>query len=278
MKADLHIHSSVSDGRFSPEELVAMAVQLGLQVISITDHDSIDGIDPALMAAQGYPGLRLVPGVEVSTDVPRGEVHVLGYFIDHRDAELAETLERLRNSRVVRAQKMVAKLAGMGMDIEWGRVQEIAGGGSIGRPHIAQVLLERGCVSSFREAFGRYIGREGPAYVEREKLTPEQVVELIVKAGGLPVLAHPNEMEQLEEQIGQLQKVGLVGMEVYYSGYPRKVVKHLASLAKKYNLVACGGSDYHGLESAGETPMGGVAIPSECIERLFALASEKAFA
>ncbi|RLC93381.1 MAG: PHP domain-containing protein [Chloroflexi bacterium] len=275
MKADLHIHSTASDGHLTPEELVAMAADLGLEVISITDHDSIDGVAPALEAAQAYTGLKLIAGVEVSTDVPHGEVHILGYFINHLDPELRSVLERLRNSRVLRAQKMVAKLAELGMDVDWGRVQKIAGSGSIGRPHIAQALVERGHVSSFKEAFTRFIGRDGPAYVEREKLTPEQVVELIVKAGGLPVLAHPADMQNLEWQIAQLQKVGLVGIEAYYDGYTRGVVRYLASLAAKYGLITTGGSDFHGLGGMEETPLGGVDVPAECIRRLFRLAREK---
>ena len=275
MKADLHLHTTASDGRSSPQEIVGMAARLGLKVIAITDHDTVAGLAPALAAAKRYPDLRVIPGVEVSTDVPHGEVHVLGYFIDYLDDELASTLERLRNSRQVRAEKMVAKLALLGAPVDWERVREIAGGGSIGRPHVAQALVERGHISSSREAFVRYIGRNGPAYVERDKLTPEQVVELIVRARGLPVLAHPAEMEQLEEVMARLQKVGLAGIEAYYNGYPRKTVKYLASLASKYGLVASGGSDYHGVDNANETPIGKVAIPSECVEQLFALAAQR---
>jgi predicted metal-dependent phosphoesterase TrpH len=276
VKTDLHLHTTASDGRFSPQELVKLAASLGLAVIAITDHDSVNGVAPALAAAQEYPALRVVPGVEVSTDVPHGEVHVLGYFIDYRDPELTSVLERLRNSREIRGQKMVAKLADLGVPVEWQRVREIAGRGSVGRPHIAQALLERGHVSSLKEAFVKYIRRDGPAYVEREKMTPEQMVELIIKAGGLPVLAHPSDIDHLEELITRLQKVGLVGIEAYYNGYSERVVKYLASLASKYGLVASGGSDYHGLGSLDETPMGGVAIPLECIAKLFALAGQKA--
>jgi predicted metal-dependent phosphoesterase TrpH len=278
VKTDLHLHTTASDGRFSPQELVKLAASLGLAVIAITDHDSVNGVAPALAAAQEYPGLRVIPGVEVSTDVPHGEVHVLGYFIDYRDPELTSVLERLRNSREIRGQKMVAKLADLGVPVEWQRVREIAGRGSVGRPHIAQALLEKGYVSSLKEAFVKYIRRDGPAYVEREKMTPEQMVELIVKAGGLPVLAHPSDIENLEELITRLQKVGLVGIEAYYNGYSERVVKYLASLASKYGLVASGGSDYHGLGSLDETPVGGVAIPLECIAKLFALAGQKALA
>ena len=275
MKLDLHLHSTASDGRFSSQELISMAASSGLEAIAITDHDSVEGVVPALLAAQKFPSLKVIPGVEVSTDVPHGEVHILGYFINYRDPELIGKLEKLRSTRRVRARRMLAKLANLGIHIEWERVQEIAGDGSIGRPHIAQAIFERGYVSSPKEAFVKYIGREGPAYVERKKMTPEQAVELVVKTDGLPVLAHPADIDHLEELIPRLQKVGLVGIEAYYNGYQSKLVKYLASLAHKYGLIASGGSDYHGLEGVSETTLGGVAVPFECLEQLFALARQR---
>jgi predicted metal-dependent phosphoesterase TrpH len=271
VRFDLHLHSTASDGRLSPEEVVRTAAKLGLAVISITDHDSVDGIAPALKAAENHPPLRVIPGVECSTDVPHGEVHVLGYFIDYTNPELVIKLAAFRNSRKVRAQKMIDKLAGMGINIEWNRVEDIAGSGSVGRPHIAQAMLERGYVPSLKEAFNRYIGREAPAYVEREKMTPEEVVQLTTRVGGLAVLAHPADIEDLEHLIPRLQRVGLVGMEVYYNNYPLRTTQYLASLAHKHALVATGGSDFHGMDNATETPIGGVAIPREGVERLFAL-------
>jgi len=276
MKIDLHLHSTASDGRFSSQELISMAASSGLEAIAITDHDSVEGVAPALLAAQEFPSLKVIPGVEISTDVPHGEVHILGYFISYRDPELIRTLEGLRSSRRLRARKMLAKLANLGIHIEWERVQQIAGDGSIGRPHIAQAIFERGYVSSPKEAFVKYISREGPAYVERKKMTPEQAVELVVKTDGLPVLAHPADIDHLEELIPRLQKVGLVGIEAYYNGYQSKLVKYLASLARKYGLIASGGSDYHGLEGVSETTLGGVVVPFECLEQLFALARQRA--
>jgi len=271
MKADLHLHSTASDGRLSPEDVVRTAAHLGLAVISLTDHDSVDGIAGALKAAGQSPSLTLIPGVEVSTDVPHGEVHVLGYFIDHTNPELVIKLAAFRNSRKVRAQKMIEKLATMGVHIEWTRVQDIAGAGSVGRPHVAQAMLEKGYVPSLKEAFNKYIGREAPAYVEREKMTPEEVVELITQVGGLAVLAHPADVDDLEHLIPRLQRVGLVGVEAYYNNYPPKTIQYLASVAHKHALVATGGSDFHGMDSATETPIGGVSIPPECIARLMAL-------
>jgi len=270
MKADLHLHTTASDGRYSPEELVGKAAGVGLAVMAITDHDSVDGVAQALKAAQSFPDLKVIPGVEIGTDIPHGEVHVLGYFINYVDAGLIDRLAELRDSRKMRAKNMIAKLADLGVYIEWERVQEIAGSGSVGRPHVAQAIMEKGYVQSLKEAFIKYIGRDGPAYAEREKMTPQQVVELVVKVGGLAVLAHPADIEGLEDLIPRLQRVGLAGMEVYYNAYGNSTVQHLASLARKHRLIATGGSDFHGLEHITETPLGGVDIPPECIERLLA--------
>ncbi len=276
MKADLHLHTTASDGRYSPEDLVGKAAGTGLEVVAITDHDSVDGVAPALKAAQSFPSLKVIPGVEIGTDVPDGEVHVLGYFINYVDAGLVAKLADLRDSRKTRARKMIAKLANLGVSIEWERVQEIAGSGSVGRPHVAQAIMEKGYVQSIKEAFIKYIGRDGPAYAEREKMTPQQVVELVVSVGGLAVLAHPADIEDLEEVIPRLQRVGLAGIEVYYNAYGNSTVQHLASLARKHRLIATGGSDFHGLEHITETPMGGVDIPQECIDRLLAFGKRQA--
>ena len=275
MRADLHTHSTVSDGRLSPAELVRAADQVGLDVIAITDHDCVDGIDEALATAKEISSIMVIPGVEVSTDIPKGEVHVLGYFIDHHDPGLLATLERLRDSRCVRAEKMVAKLADLGLSVDWERVQELAGQGAIGRPHIAQAMLECNYITSFKEAFDKYISREGPAYVEREKITPSEAVQLIADARGLPVLAHPADMNNLEQLIPELQKVGLVGIEVYYGNYPPKTNKYLASLADKFGLIACGGTDYHGLDDSNEPPLGSVEVPAESVRHLITLAAKR---
>ncbi|HEY82142.1 MAG TPA: PHP domain-containing protein [Dehalococcoidia bacterium] len=275
-KVDLHVHSTASDGRLSPEEVVRKAAELGLAVIALADHDSVDGIIPALRAAREFPQLKLIPAVEVSTDVPSGEVHILGYFIDYTSVELAEALARFRNSRERRAQGMVAKLAKLGIHIEWQRVKELAGDGSIARPHIAQAMLEKGYISSIREAFDKYIARDGPAYVEREKLTPVQAVELIVQAEGLAVMAHPLTAPDPEAMIGELKSAGLVGLEAYYDGYTAEEINTLVGLAERHGLIATGGSDYHGLDESDETMMGGVEVPVASAEKLMALAGERA--
>lgn len=275
-KVDLHIHSTVSDGRFSPEEIVRKAAGLGLAVIALADHDSVDGIVPALEAAKAFPWLKVIPCVEISTDTSDGEVHILGYFIDYTNHELRVALEGFRSSRRRRAQGMIAKLADSGIHVEWQRVQEIAGGDSIGRPHIAQAMREKGYITSLREAFTKYIGQGGPAYVEREKMTPVEALELIVRANGLPVLAHPFTTNNLETMVIELKAAGLVGIEAYSHDYTADESNRLISLANKHNLIVSGGSDYHGLDADNEAMLGSLDVPMESAERLMALAEQRA--
>lgn len=275
MKADLHLHSNASDGRLPPGDLVREAARAGLTVIALTDHDSVDGVPAALAAAREFPSLQVIPGVEIGTDVPHGEVHVLGYFVDYTAGELLDRLERLRSGRQDRARKMVAKLKELGIDIKWERVQELAGKGAIGRPHVAQAMYEMGYIPNLKEAFNKYIGRDGPAYVEREKLTPVGAVELVVKAKGLPVLAHPADIGSLDKLLTELKGAGLVGMEVYYGGYTRETVSGLLAVAKRYGLIPCGGSDYHGLDALADAPLGSVDVPGQFVERLLALGRNK---
>ncbi len=274
-KVDLHIHSTASDGRLSPEDIVHKSVESGLTVIAIADHDTVDGIAPALLAAKAFPSLKIIPCVEISTDVPSGEVHILGYFIDYTSQELRAALDKFRNSRRERAQGMVAKLGSLGVHIEWQRVQEIAGSGSIGRPHIAQAMLEKGYIASLKEAFTKYISRGGPAYVEREKMTPVEAVELILQAKGLPVLAHPLTTNDPETLVIELKVAGLVGIEAYYDGYTADEISRLVNLADKHGLIASGGSDYHGLDASSETMIGGVDVPIKSAEQLIALAERR---
>jgi len=272
-QADLHLHSTTSDGRLTPAEVVREAAKRGLKFMSLTDHDTIDGIAAAKDAVKSYPHLKLIPGVEVSTDIPHGEAHVLGYFIDYTGRELMERLENFRNSRLERARKMVAKLDKLGVHLDWRRIEQIAGDSVMGRPHIARAMLEKGYINSFKQAFTDYIGRDGPAYVEREKLTPAEAVALIIKARGLAVLAHPFTVNQPEAMIIELKAAGLAGIEAYYNGYSDEEIGRLVAMAKKHNLIATGGSDYHGLD-INETAIGGVNLPLASVEKLIAKARE----
>lgn len=270
-KVDLHIHTTASDGKFTPTEIVRKAAEVGLKYIAICDHDSIDGVASAQKAASSYPGMTVIDGVEINTDIPAGELHILGYFYDQNNPELRQTLERLHNSRIERAQKIINKLRKMGIKIDFVRVEELAGDGSIGRPHIAQAMLEKGYVNSFREAFMKYINRGGPAYVERDKITPAEAIQLITRAEGLPVLAHPLTLDHFETAIAELKPAGLIGVEVYYNNYSPQQIQSLQQIADQFNLVSTGGSDYHGLDAMNDPPLGTVEVPLEVAERLIAL-------
>ena len=270
---DLHIHSTASDGKYKPTEIIAKAAGLGLKVVSLTDHDSIEGIAPAIEAVKAFPDLTFIPGVEISTDLPDGEAHILGYFIDYTDPDFKKELEKFRDSRTGRGRRMVEKLNGLGIKIDWARVQEIAGDGAIGRPHVAQAMLEKGYIKTFEEAFDKYIGHGGPAYVEREKMTPEEAVKLILRAKGIPVLAHPFTVKDPAAMVKNLKKVGLMGIEAYYKDNTPAATQNSLKLAKRYGLIATGGTDYHGIND-NEVMMGGTEVPMAAAEKLIALAQK----
>lgn len=273
-RVDLHLHSTASDGRLCPAELVRRAATDGLSVISITDHDTVGGIPEAVTAASLQPDVRLIPGVEISADVADGEVHILGYGINYADPELAAALQRMRGSRWERARRMVARLTDLGLPIDMERVRELADGGAVGRPHIARALIERGHVSSFQDAFARYIGREGPAYVRRDKLIPAEAVALVLRSGGFPAMAHPLTVPDPEAMAADLRAAGLAGLEVYYGGYTCQEVGRLARLATLLDLVPTGGSDFHGLEAEAGMGLCGVEVPAVAVERFLGLAGK----
>lgn len=265
-RVDLHTHSTASDGELPPAELVSLALERGLSTMALTDHDTVAGIDAAMAAARGT-SLQVIPGVELSADVPQNEVHVLGYWMDWHSPAFEKMLDQFREGRYGRAEKMVRKLTGLGAPISFERVKEIAGDASIGRPHVAQALLQAGHVSSVTEAFDKYIGRNGPAYVERFRLTPEDAVALILSAGGVPVLAHPREVT---EYVLPMVRAGLLGLEVFYGMYDDATIQSLAYLARQYGLIATGGSDFHGLERMGHmNGLGAVHVPPEVVTKLW---------
>jgi 3',5'-nucleoside bisphosphate phosphatase len=273
-KVDLHIHTTASDGKFSPSEIVRKAWEQGIVYMAICDHDSIEGIIPARETSWNLPGITVLGGVEINTDIPDGELHILGYLFDHDNPELKSTLLDLRDSRVERAKKMIEKLKALGVNISYRRVREIAGKGSLGRPHIAQAMLEQGYISNNREAFVKYISRGGPAYVERDKITPVDAIRLIIRAGGIPVLAHPLTSENPDLYLPELAASGLAGLEVYYGSYSHEQISLLLGLSEKYHLAPTGGSDFHGLDSMNEPPLGTVEVPLECAKRLIKMAQD----
>jgi 3',5'-nucleoside bisphosphate phosphatase len=267
-RVDLHSHTTASDGGLSPQDLVARAAAQGIEVLAITDHDTTTGV-PAALDEAGRRGIVVVPGVEVSTLSGREEIHLLGYFVDLRSEELQALLSRTRAARRERAERMLARLAKLGLPVEWQRVVELAGEeGSIGRPHVAASLLEAGLINTWEEAFERWIGRDCPAYVERYKLTPEEAITLVRRSGGLPVLAHPylynrkGERKKdldLKRWLPRLCEAGLAGIEVYYPNYPRHVSSSLLDMALKHGLMISGGSDFHGGPMA--NGLGSVDVP-----------------
>src|SRR5487761_330384 len=208
-KGDFHTHSTYSDGRLQPAELAAMAARSGVRVMALTDHDTTAGLADMAEALQEHPEIRLVPGVELSTDVPGSEIHILGYFMDVDNAEFQRELARFRDGRIGRGIEMVEKLNALGLDITWQRIQEVAGGASVGRPHVAQALMERGYVQTIAEAFDKYLGYNGPAYVDRDKMVPEQAIGLIQRAGGKSVFAHPTYAKGMENLLPSMKKAGL---------------------------------------------------------------------
>lgn len=263
-RVDLHLHTTASDGWLSPTEVVRRALALGLAAIAITDHDTTQGVAEALEAAKGTE-LEVVPGVELSAGVSRTEVHILGYDVSCEDAALREKLQLLGDSRLIRAQRMTEKLSRMGLPVEWDRVQELASGAAIGRPHVARAMLEKGYVSSVAGAFNQYIGANGPAYVERYKLSPAEAIQLVLASQGLPVLAHPLQISHL---IPELARQGLVGLEAYYPGYAAEETYFLLDLAAKHGLVATGGSDFHGDAGQSTNEIGCVNVPLDALVSL----------
>ncbi len=273
MKIDLHVHTNASDGKFTPAEIVALAARQGVGLLAIADHDTVAGVAPAMKAARDYPDLKIIPAIELSSHAPGHEVHILGYFVQCDSPTLASEIKILQTSREERAKAIVAKLQGLGLYISLARVQEIAGAGSVGRPHIAQALMEKGYVTDFREVFDKYIGQGQPAYVERHKLSPEQAVDLVLHCGGIPVLAHPTTVN-LDELLPGILAAGLMGLEVYYKDYGPDIRQELANLARRHKLVATGGTDYHGIEST-EVMLGEAGVPQTVARNLFALAEKK---
>lgn len=280
IEVDLHLHTTASDGTLTPTQLVHLCAERGLRVICISDHDTTNGLPEALQAAAAYPDLAIIPGIELSTDIPGSEIHILGYFVDHYDEHLQSILNDFRDGRRSRGRQMVENLNAMGVAVSWERVQEIAGDASIGRPHIAQALVEGGYVQYPKDAFDQYIGRNGPAYADRVKLTPADAVRLLLDRGALPVMAHPTysasksdrgAVDSLPGILADLTAAGLVGMEVYYGDYTPEQVKWLRGLADDFGLIPCGGSDYHASGNPGEPQPGSVGPPMSSVDALNAL-------
>ncbi|MFN3966479.1 MAG: PHP domain-containing protein [Endomicrobiia bacterium] len=246
---DLHIHTNFSDGSFSPEEVVRYAQEAGLSGIAITDHDITDGILPAIKEGVKR-GIEVIPGVELSVELKNsseGEMHILGYFINWEDVQFQEKLKLFRTTRERRAIYILEKLSQIGIKLNEEKLLNLGGRGSIGRLHIARLLLEEGYINDIREAFQKYLGFGKPAYVPKFRLKPEDAIRMIKKIGGVPVLAHPFYGNYGSRNIiSGLVKFGLKGIESWHSKHPQKAKELFMNIAKEFNLVVTGGSDCHG--------------------------------
>jgi predicted metal-dependent phosphoesterase TrpH len=266
---DLHLHSTVSDGRLPPGELVRLAHEHNVTVMALTDHDATDGVAEAQATGDSL-GLRVIPGIELSTDVPGASIHVLGLFVDYLDPRFQDRVRAFRTARLTRAQHMVDALAGLGAPISIERVFEIAGEGSVGRPHVAQALLEAGHVQSIQEAFDRFLAHGRPAYFEGYRMVPGDAVTLIHSVGGLAAWDHPNELEGKDwrQFLPILLDAGVDSLEAYYSkDYGPDIPRQLLDACSEHDLVPTVGSDFHGF-SGMDNPPGSVASPPDLLARL----------
>lgn len=262
MRIDLHLHSTSSDGVYAPDEVVKLALARRMDVIALTDHDNVDGVKPAQAAASKH-GLQVLPGVELSTIDGPHKPHMLGYLFDVDNAAFTDLLATMRHARIGRAAQMVDKLAALGVHIPLDRVYTLAGeGNTVGRPHVAQVMLEHGVVRSLEDAFDRYIGNDGPAYVPNFELSPAGAIRAIHDAGGIAVLAHPGLYTDYAAIIERAVPAGLDGIEVYYYDHSRETTRRLERLATQHSLLKTVGSDFHRREPDGSARIGTVHYPA----------------
>jgi 3',5'-nucleoside bisphosphate phosphatase len=274
---DLHAHTTASDGDLSPTQLIWWAKAVGLTVLAVTDHDTTEGIAEAYVAGHKY-GVEVISGIELSADidVPRGQCHLLGYFIDPENPTLNARLREVREARNTRNARIAAKIQTHGWNVTLEEVEAQAGGDVVARPHFARVLVNKGYVADMGEAFEKHLGKGGTFYVERERLSQQEAIELIHTAGGVCILAHPNNLncdaEETEARIRHLQTLGLDGIEARYNKHtPEDTARYLA-LAGKYGLLTSGGSDFHGQSVKENVFLGHVEgklpAPAELLEPL----------
>lgn len=259
MIADLHVHTTHSDGIFTPEEIVDLAYEKGLDAIAITDHDTISGIESAIIRSQEYKNLYVIPGIEFSCTYLNEEVHLLGYFIDYKLSDIINVTKVLKEERYLRGVKIISKLNSIGINISVDEVKKNIKGNLIGRPHIGRTLIEKKYVRSVEEAFNKYLGKNKPAYVERFKLETSEAINLIHKANGLAVLAHPGLIKK-KNIINDLIAKSIDGIEVIHSKHSHKDVLDSIDLADIYGLFKTGGSDFHGDKRNGEYILGSYYI------------------
>jgi predicted metal-dependent phosphoesterase TrpH len=280
-RIDLHAHTTASDGSLTPEELVRLAKSQGVSTLAVTDHDTIAGLSRAIAEGERV-GVEIIPGIEISCLYRQTELHILGYFINPADPRLEPALAGYSASREDRNPLIVRRLQELGCDVTYEEVKALAGSATVGRPHIAQVLLRKGYVRSVLEAFDRYLADDSPAYVSRRLPPPEEAIGLIRQIGGIPVLAHPVYTSRLKDPFEQvcatLKGLGLMGLETFYSSHNRQQTDRYRSIAREQGLLVTGGSDFHGdakpqlLVGSG---YGNLEIPADLLEPMRALIKER---
>jgi predicted metal-dependent phosphoesterase TrpH len=266
IKADLHLHTTYSDGAYSPYELVRLVHNAGISVIGIADHDNIQGLDDAIQFAKEFD-IEVIPSVELSSTLNNKDVHILGYFVDYKHHKLNEYLTFFRNERKRRAERIVAKLNNLNIPLKFDSVHTKSEFGSIGRPHVAYALLEGGYIGSYDEAFEKYIGVNCPAYEEKVHFSPKDAIELISNAGGLSFLAHPNRLLN-ENELLFLIKCGLDGIEVVHPSHNQERERYFRGIINEYFLLESGGSDFHGGKRNDEGILGRFIVPYQVVENM----------
>ncbi len=262
---DLHMHTHFSDGRCSPKETAAIAAERRLAAIAITDHDSLDAL-PEAQECTNKLGIEFVTGIELSCTYQNSDIHMLAYFVDCNYKPLAEKVKFYQAERLKRGEMMVRKLNEMGLDLRMDTVKRMAGSGVVGRPHVADALLSEEFVQTFDEAFSRYLGYHAPAYVPKTFFDPVEAIELVHKAGGLAIMAHPGTAKR-DDTIDYFKEIGMDGIEVYHSKHTAQQVRHYKSIAEKKNLLISGGSDWHGRPDP-RAEMGSQRVPYEVLVRM----------
>ena len=271
MCVDLHTHSVYSDGTATPAELISMAVACNLKGLALTDHDTVEGVRETIRLGHKME-VAVISGLEISALHHDYSLHILGYGIDSENQDLCDWLNRLQQGREERNTKILEKLTAMGIDINSDELARFSECGQTGRPHIARLLIDKGCVKTMNEAFKFYLGRNKPAWCSRFSYTAAETIDIIHRAGGVAVLAHPGQLDsgmKIQPQIiKELVERKLDGLEIFYPSHSRKMQKRLKGLAKQYNLLATGGSDYHGNNRAGRLAgsAGGICPPDSIMD------------
>jgi len=265
-RVDLHVHTTASDGTWTPAELIQAAKEAGLVAVAITDHDTTDGLTEAMKAGERY-GIEVIPGIEITTMIGEDEMHLLGYYMDITSRKLQDALQRIRQSRMKRNATIVSKLQALGMPVTLDQVCEIAGEGTVGRPHIAKAIVRAGFARDLNSAFGKYLIPGTPAYVERDRLSPEEGIALLLACGGVPVMAHPGKFGR-DEMIPLFVEMGMKGLEVYHTDHTAMVSSRYLALASKLRLIITGGTDAHGQGAGKPIPLGSITMPYMTVEML----------